>query len=406
MGEMVREEILRRVKKAGVFSIIIDTTTDVSNLEQFSLVLRFVNEEGQTEERLVAMKEAPDSIGLGMFNVFFVVDTCDKYSSIRNFFGDVQQLITYMRARKRTAIFLEQQIKCYPSERPCRMKNFSTTRWTSHDRALSAITMVDVCAKKLSELRNEQSFNDLITKTKYFVNEIGLVECELPNIRSRRRKLLPGEIVSDKVITNPYEKFKIEVYYVVLDQVNTSIISRFEGARDILSNLSLLTFDRLEATREGTEIPQDNFIAFMNWIPNLNLDNLKMEYTIFASSFINLYNGIHFSSINSNKDLIIDSENETKHDSDSYNEIDIAAFPNLFVVYKYLCTIPTTSASSERSFSKVKLVKTRLRSTMMQNRLKSLMLISCEKDIVLNPEEFLNKYALTSSLLRKELLFK
>jgi hypothetical protein len=320
------------------------------------------------------------------------VDTCDKYSSIRNFFGDVQQLITYMRARKRTAIFLEQQIKCYPSERPCRMKNFSTTRWTSHDRALSvlskkylailktleelinstdretsstasnlyriitsfkfifnlflmqnilscttplsiylqsssidfiqAITMVDVCAKKLSELRNEQSFNDLITKTKYFVNEIGLVECELPNIRSRRRKLLPGEIVSDKVITNPYEKFKIEVYYVVLDQVNTSIISRFEGARDILSNLSLLTFDRLKATREGTEIPQDNFIAFMNWIPNLNLDNLKMEYTIFASSFINLYNGIHFSSINSNKDLIIDSENETKYDSDSSNEID------------------------------------------------------------------------------------
>jgi hypothetical protein len=105
-----------------------------------------------------------------------------------------------------------------------------------------------------------------------------------------------------------------------------------------------------------------------------------------------LYNGIHFSSINSNNDLIIDSENETKHDSDSSNEIDskeetkkklstieilkmlcsynlVAAFPNLFVVYKYLCTIPTTSASSERSFSKVKLVKTRLRSTMMQNRL-------------------------------------
>ncbi|XP_025422905.1 zinc finger MYM-type protein 1-like [Sipha flava] len=367
MGEMVREEILRRVKKAEVFSIIIDTTTDVSNLEQFSLVLRFVNEEGQTEERLVAMKEVPDSTGFkynldwttklcaqsydgaaSMQGQYFgprsyvqeknpnaiyiwcfahilnlvVVDTCDKYSNIRNFFGDVQQLITYMRAKKRTAIFLEQQIKCYPSERPCRMKNFSTTRWTSHDRALSAITMVDVCAKKLSELRNEQSLNDLITKTKYFVNEIGLVECELPNIRSRRRKLLPGEIVSDKVITNPYEKFKIEVYYVVLDQVNTSIISRFEGARDILSNLSLLTFDRLKATREGTEIPQDNFIAFMNWIPNLTLDNLKMEYTIFASSFINLYNGIHFSSINSNKDLIIDSENETKYDSDSSNEID------------------------------------------------------------------------------------
>lgn len=90
---------------------------------------------------------------------------------------------------------------------------------------IQAITMVDACAKKLFDLRNEQSFNDLITKTKSFVNEIGLVECELPNIRSRRRKLLPGKIVSDEVITNPYDQFKIEVFYVVLDQVNTSIIS-------------------------------------------------------------------------------------------------------------------------------------------------------------------------------------
>jgi len=39
MSEMVREEILKRVKQAGIFSIIV-YTTDVSNLEQFSLVLR------------------------------------------------------------------------------------------------------------------------------------------------------------------------------------------------------------------------------------------------------------------------------------------------------------------------------------------------------------------------------
>ncbi|KAL4100656.1 hypothetical protein QTP88_020691 [Uroleucon formosanum] len=427
MGEMVREEILKRVKQAGVFSIIIDTTTDVSNLEQFSLVLRFINEEGQTEERLIAMKVAHDPTGLGMFNVFsdicikynidwetnlcaqsydgaasmqgqysgvrsFVVDTCDKCLSVRNFFGEVQSLISYMRARKRTAIFLEQQTKCYPSERPCRTKNFSTTRWTSHDRALSviskkysaflktleelinstdretsstasnlyrimtsfkfilnlfllenifshttplsiylqsssidfiqAITMVDVCAKNLSDLRSQQSFNNLIIKTKSFVNKIGLVECELPSIRSRRRKLLAGEVVSDEVIINPYDQFKIEVYYVILDQINTSIISRFDGARGILSNLSLLTFDRLKATGEGTEISDDHFIALKNWIPSLNLDDLKMEYSIFAKSFIKLYNGMNLSNIKSNNELIIESENEINSDSDSSNKLD------------------------------------------------------------------------------------
>jgi len=78
MSEMVREEILKRVKQAGVFSIIVDTTTDVLNLEQFSLVLRYINEEGETEERLIAMKLAHDSTGLGMFNVF--CDICNKYN--------------------------------------------------------------------------------------------------------------------------------------------------------------------------------------------------------------------------------------------------------------------------------------------------------------------------------------
>jgi len=43
---------------------------------------------------------------------------------------------------------------------------------------------------------------------------------------------------------------------------------------------------------------------------------------------------------------------------------------------------------------------------MSQNRLENLMLLSCENDIVLNPEEIVNKYAFTSSVLPKELLFK
>jgi len=52
-----------------------------------------------------------------------------------------------------------------------------------------------------------------------------LVECGLPNKCIHHKKLLLGEVISSKVITNPYEQFKIEVYFVVLDQVN--IASRF-----------------------------------------------------------------------------------------------------------------------------------------------------------------------------------
>ena len=59
-------------------------------------------------------------------------------------------------------------------------------------------------------------------------------------------------------------------------------------------------------------------------------------------------------------------------------------YPSSNLAYTFLQTAPVTVASNEQSFSKLKLVKTKLRSTMLQDRLESLMLISCEKDFSAN----------------------
>ena len=53
-------------------------------------------------------------------------------------------------------------------------------------------------------------------------------------------------------------------------------------------------------------------------------------------------------------------------------------FPNTTIAYRILLTIPVTVASAERSFSKLKLIKTYLRSTMSQERLNGLAMISIE----------------------------
>lgn len=57
-------------------------------------------------------------------------------------------------------------------------------------------------------------------------------------------------------------------------------------------------------------------------------------------------------------------------------------FPNASIAYKILLTIPVTVASAERSFSKLKLIKTYLRSTMSQERLNGLAMLSIEKEMV------------------------
>lgn len=80
-----------------------------------------------------------------------------------------------------------------------------------------------------------------------------------------------------------------------------------------------------------------------------------------------------------------------------------SVFPNLYQVIQIGVTLPISSASTERSFSKLKIVKTRLRSTMTQNRLEDLLIISCESDISVKTENVVNNFAKRSSVLSKAL---
>lgn len=59
-------------------------------------------------------------------------------------------------------------------------------------------------------------------------------------------------------------------------------------------------------------------------------------------------------------------------------------FENLYSIIKLSLTLPTTSCSVERSFSKLKIIKSRLKYTMDQKRLENLMIISCEHDVCID----------------------
>ena len=56
----------------------------------------------------------------------------------------------------------------------------------------------------------------------------------------------------------------------------------------------------------------------------------------------------------------------------------MASIPDVSTVFKIFLTLPVTVASAERSFSKLKLIKNYLRSTMAQDRLSGLSILSIE----------------------------
>jgi hypothetical protein len=66
--------------------------------------------------------------------------------------------------------------------------------------------------------------------------------------------------------------------------------------------------------------------------------------------------------------------------------------------------MPVSSCSLERSFSKFKLVKTKLRTTMKNERLEILLKVTCEQDCVPNVENVINIFANKCTELSKTLL--
>ena len=56
-------------------------------------------------------------------------------------------------------------------------------------------------------------------------------------------------------------------------------------------------------------------------------------------------------------------------------------FYNFCTALRIFCTLPVTVASAERSFSKLKLIKNFMRSTMTQDRLTDLAVLSIESEI-------------------------
>ncbi len=67
--DLLAEDVTRRVtaeiNQAGMFSVIADTTPDVSHVDQLSVVARYVNAEGNPQERLVDIKVIDDKTGDG-----------------------------------------------------------------------------------------------------------------------------------------------------------------------------------------------------------------------------------------------------------------------------------------------------------------------------------------------------
>jgi len=72
------------------------------------------------------------------------------------------------------------------------------------------------------------------------------------------------------------------------------------------------------------------------------------------------------------------------------------SFPNINIALRILLTIPVASAGAERAFSKLKIIKNYLRSTISQDRLSGLATLSIENELAetLDYDQLIDQFAL------------
>ncbi|XP_047109246.1 uncharacterized protein LOC124777777 [Schistocerca piceifrons] len=220
--------------------------------------------------------------------------------------------------------------------------------------------------------RTEEKFVSFLTDSKKLATELELEDLTIPWISvSRRQSKNPMHFTyegRDETIDDPTKRYKTELYYYLLDIVTTSLDERFNQLKSHCDY-----FDFLYDIGELKNAPPDsmdtkcrNLAAILRDHESSDIDTLELREELKVLPTL-LKPGI--------------GPKETPKFIGRHNFCH-----NVNIALRILPTLLVAVASGEGSFSKLKLIKTYLRSTMSQTRFNDLATISIEHE----PAEDLN----------------
>uniref|UniRef100_A0ACD5ZYU4 Uncharacterized protein n=1 Tax=Avena sativa TaxID=4498 RepID=A0ACD5ZYU4_AVESA len=192
------------------------------------------------------------------------------------------------------------------------------------------------------------------------------VEPSLPVKRKSQRNKHFDEIDYDEAILQAEDAFKVNYFLVMVDMAITSLKSRFEELQSfpsifgfLLSSVALKSLDGSHIKDRCTKL--ERTLSLESGACDIELNDLISELGVLRYAL-------------PNKSMTGLEIFEYVRAADCY--------PNIYIAYRILFTLLVTVASAERSFSKLKLLKNHLRSTMSQERLNGLATICIEKKLL------------------------
>ncbi|EOA18961.1 hypothetical protein CARUB_v10007596mg [Capsella rubella] len=441
----IQQLILKKIRCAKYFSVILDTTPDISHRDQMSLIIRCVDISEMSpkiEEFFLTFLEVKDKIGEGLFDTLkdvlhtlglniddirgqgvqsrllevnpravytpcgchslnLALSDIASYSTIAvSFFGIIRDALFYLAEN---------------SDNP-------ETKSEAESLAMSEIhgigsfeflfgmviwyELLFVVNKVSKILQSEDMDIDIaIVQLKGLVSffrnyrETGFqaakVEAEriatsmdIDHVFSVKAKRIckrkryhdeEAEKVGEDVILSAEENFRLNYFIKIVDQGLVSLETRFDQLQGYEKTFGFL-FDLTKlqlANDDELMVSCTNLEVFLKHDMHSDLDgnDLFLELKLFKE--------------------VLSKEMKKAIEVLNFLKNMKSCYPNTWTAYRIMMTIPVSVASAERNFSKLKLIKSYLRSTMAQERLNGLSIISIERRMAekLDFKDLMNEFA-------------
>ena len=213
--------------------------------------------------------------------------------------------------------------------------------------------------KTLLQIRSEECFNLFWEKVNKMAVDLDIGDPQLPRKRKRPRRLEEGA-APPEFDSTPKDLYR-RVYYEAIDFLVQAIADRFEQeGYEIYSCVEKVLLKAIKKEDYSEELKQVSDV----YGKDLDISNLQTQLCILTANLPQDVHDIHT--------LISHMQKTSAAEKELICEV--------IRLMKIMLVMPATNASSERSFSALRRLKTYLRSTMTQKRLNNLLILHVHKD--------------------------
>ncbi|CAH0560643.1 unnamed protein product [Brassicogethes aeneus] len=435
LANEVKNNIITELQVAKYFSIIVDSTTDISHIDQLTVIIRYVLPNGHPVERFLGFVEIISHTAESLSNVLQTklsdlninINYCrgQSYDNASNMSGKYNGLQAKIKEKTNNAHFVPcsshslnlvgnsaaescLQASGYFENKIC------DTRWSARADAIKSIALgfseIKDALVELNEDTNQK--NSTRTEAGDLLNKMNTFEFAL--MTSIWKKILDRINSTSKSLQNNQANLTatctlysgliefVESFREQFDEIeeeSKKIQPNNNACKDEISRVCKRNkfFDEGPA-QDITLSGAENF-KINSFFPICDKLIFELKMRIQAYDCVNEIFGVFFVEPSNERfnvnlvDEIIQFKALCKSNDISSKDpqemlkflIDnniLSTFSNVEVLFRIYLTIPISNASGERSFSTLKRVKTYLRNSLNEKNVSSLAILNVESDIL------------------------